>query len=216
MSQFSAQGVVTNVSAKEFEGRNGWVTLHSFQLEGDRAYYRTGTRDMGLQNGEYITFTYEQKGRNNNVDFNSLQRGQAPAGNAPATGASPQRAPAPARGASAGNSRDQYWADKEKRDLEKDERYQTVDVPRMSFSAAQERAVHLVASALDNDALSLGQKKGDKLDLLLDYVDQVTNKFFLESMDSHERLNRLREETTLTAGDAAPQQQQEDDFDYGE
>jgi hypothetical protein len=69
----------------------------------------------------------------------------------------------------------------------------------MSFSATQDRAVNLVTAALAHDVLSFGTvKKGDKLDMLLDYVDEVTNRFLLATMHAHERLQWLE------SGEAPP------------
>ena len=67
-----------------------------------------------------------------------------------------------------GGGRDTYWADKAKRD-------ETITEPRISYSAAQKNATHLVTAALAADALSFGQAaKGKKLDMLVDFVEQTT------------------------------------------
>ena len=141
--------------------------------------------------------------------------------------ADPSQAPSPGtRGNSkptgrstGGQSRDGYWADKEKRDLEKDKRYQAVDVPRMSFSASQERAVTLVSAALANGALSFGNvAAGKKLDMLLGFVDQVTDRFFLQSMHAHEHVAKLEAQAAreATAQDAAAEQHEDSGYDYDE
>ena len=131
----------------------------------------------------------------------------------------PQRRNTGGGGGNSQLSRDGYWADKEKRDLEKDKRYQSVDVPRMSFSASQERAVTLVSAALANGALSFGNvAAGKKLDMLLGFVDQVTDRFFLQAMHSHEHVAKLEAQAAreATAQDAGAQQHEDSGYDYDE
>ena len=220
MSQYSNEGTVSSVSVKDFEGNNGWIKLYSFQLQGDRAFYRTGTKDANLQEGDYITFTYEQKGRNNNVDVRSIQKGEGSA--APQQRSAPPAQSKPSARSNSGGGRDDYWKKKEEKDVAKDERYQTVDVPRMSFSAAQDRAVNLVSAALAHDCLSFGNmKKGEKLDYVLECVDQVANKFFVESMESHKRLAVLAESSANSGTQSSRPARSEspedsEGFDYDE
>jgi hypothetical protein len=191
---YANEGVVANISQKPFtDHKTGQpIVLHSFQLQGSNRWFRTGREPLPANVGEFITFLNDAKA---NVDISSVRTGAVPP--APALSA-PQPTSAragkqPAR-QSSGTSRDDYWKEKENRDLEKDARYQSVDVPRMSFSASQERAVHLVAAALAHDALSFGSAtKGKRLDMLLDYVDQVTDRFFLQSMGAHLRLASLED-----------------------
>lgn len=190
------------------------IVLYSFQLEGDKRYYRTGTTDTGVQEGDTVRFVCDGRGT---VDTDTVeigvsvrpQRREAPARKPAraASGGQRTRTSAPA----GGNSRDQYWADKEKRDLEKDERYQTVEVPRIVLMAAQDRAVRLVSAALDNDALTFGTvAKGKKLDMLLSYVDQVTDKFMLDAFHAAERLETLQSGGSWNFGEELQQEQEED------
>ena len=191
---YQNSGTVTTIDSKEFDGRNGPVLLWSFQIDGSRRWFRLGRKRPTFQKGESISFENDEKG---NVDFDSIVAGGAPAAPLRQSGApraaNNQGGQRAASNSGGGQTRDGYWAEKEARDLQKDKRYQEVDVPRMSFSAAQDRAVTLVAAALSNDALSLGQKKGERLDLLLEYVDQVTDRFFTDSMNAHTRLKEIAE-----------------------
>lgn len=205
--QYNNEGTVSYVSAKEWydreKGQN--IVLHSFQIEGSKRWFRLGTQEPAFRKGDFIQFVNDAKA---NVDPASVRLGNSRSG-APATSAPPAGATGsgrrtggakPAGGAS--QNRDGFWAEKELRDIAKDERYQSVDVPRMSFSAAQDRAVNLVSAALAHDCLSFGTtKRGDKLDYLLECVDQVTNRFFVQSMTSHELLSELNSGgSALTSG----------------
>jgi len=210
---YQNSGTVTTIDSKEFDGRGGPVLLYSFQVDSSRRWFRLGRKKPTFQKGDFISFENDEKG---NVDFQSLVTGDAPAAPPRQSGApraaNRQGGQRPASNSGGGQTRDGYWAEKEARDLQKDKRYQEVDVPRMSFSAAQDRAVTLVAAALSNDALSLGQKKGERLDLLLEYVDQVTDRFFTDSMNAHTRLKEIAERGPAKAA-AAEDDLAEEDFD---
>jgi hypothetical protein len=80
-------------------------------------------------------------------------------------------------------SKDQYWANKDKRTEE-------VVEPRICFASAQSDAVVLVTTALQHDLLTFGNaNKSAKLGLLLDYVDQVTLRFAKQRMDAANIIN---------------------------
>lgn len=185
-------GTVSRLSTKDWADRDSGenIVLRSFQMEetGNR-WFRTGTHDPELiQVGNTVKFVANSQ--NNNVDVNSIEATEEVVAKAPPV----RKAVGTARANNTGykgyqsknqffDAKDAYWDKKEQRDLEKDERYQTVDIPRMTFCTAQDAAVALVTSALQHDALALGSKsKADKLDLLLGHVDQVTQRFFAQRM----------------------------------
>lgn len=206
---YTNEGVVSQVSCKPWsDPKTGRViNLYSFQIEGSNRWFRTGENEPTFRQGEFITFTNDAKA---NVKLQSVTVGNAPASPAPSA---PPSTPARQSSGTAptGNSRDDYWANKEAKDVAKDERYQTVDIPRMSFSATFQPAVDVVCAALANDALSFGtMKKGDKLDFILDCVDQVHDRFFVQAMASHERLKNL---TVGTAEELSREQEQELAYD---
>lgn len=181
------QGVVKATYQKPFTDQKTGVpiVLHSFQLVGNNTYFRTGTNAPTFQQGQMISF--EVTG-NNNVPLNSvtiMENAPGPVQNAPQAAA---QAPSRANG---GTSRDGYWSQKEARDIEREQRYQSVDIPRMTFSAVQDRAIELVGIALQHDCLSLGQTKAKKLDVLMEAVQDVTNTLFLQAMHAHDRLDYL-------------------------
>ena len=150
------------------------------------------------QQGSVITVAAKKHGRGFwEADLNTLE---IHAGDEPGPTAVPAKQAAPKPQYNGGGlSRDDYWKNKEAKDVAKDDRYQNVDIPRMSFSSAQERAVALVTAALAHDCLKLPGKKADKLDALYDIIDEATDRFFLQSMHSHERLAELYEERAKLA-----------------
>jgi hypothetical protein len=151
-------GQVRNKRAVPFNGKQGPITLHSFQIEGDSRFFRAGTKTIPADDGDQIRFTAEEKAGNFNVDVSTISKVES-AGKVVG------------RVAASSSAKDTYWADK-------DAYQKNVVEPRINFSASQRDAVALVTAALEFDCLSFGSTaKGKKLDMLLDYVDQVTDRF---------------------------------------
>lgn len=176
----SKRGVVSRVSEKEWydskQGRN--VTLHSFQLQGERGWFRTGTKKE-VDEGEFVEFVV-----GNNSAAKDIKK------SAPPQQSSGQRSSGAA--SSSGGGKDGYWEAREARDLAKEERYQTVDVPRMAYQAAQDRAIPLLKIALETEALTLPSKKADKLPALLGYTHQIALQLMVSAFDAHEHLADAR------------------------
>lgn len=210
---------MTEVSAKPWTSKDTGqpITLYSFKIQGSNRWFRHGTTEMPFREGDVVSFVNDPQG-NVDIPVQVGNAGAAPAQPAPppAGNANRGRAPAsggrPAGGGSGGSSRDDYWKQKEERDIEKERKYQEVDVPRMSFSASQDRAVNLVSAALEGGALSFGNASvGKRLDMLLEYVDQVTDRFFLQSMDAGAHLMDLQQNRDLNeVVDGQPAEEQED------
>ena len=167
-------GKISKKFYKDWTGKQGQIVLCSFQLESSNRYFRTGTTDLSQSEGQHIKFLADQKG---NVDLSTVAVVEA---------ADVQRAPAPAPSSGGGNggkvkenwdARADYWSKKEKRDVE-------VVEPRITLSASQSVAATLVVAALENDCLSFGGvAKGKKLDMLLDFFDQVTDRLYEQRMN---------------------------------
>jgi hypothetical protein len=174
------QGVISNVSQKPWfdSKRNQNIVLHSFQLQGGGQWFRTGTTAPPPV-GSHVIFSVGDRQQVNNMQVvgQAVVQTAAPA---PA-----QRPAAPRGGYQSGGNRDDYWKQKEARDIEKDERYQAVDIPRMSYSAAQTAAVQLVSAALQHDCISFGNAtKGKKFDILLQMVEDVALKLASNTLSS--------------------------------
>jgi len=194
---------VSKTYTRDWDGEDGTVVLHSFQLNGDKRYFRTGT-DQLVSEGDYITFDIAG---NNTVVPESLQKGKAqPAQTAPkpagtGTGWGGRKTfdkPAAAGKSENFEARQKYWEDKERRDIE-------VVEPRITFSAAQRDAIEIVKVALEKDLLSFGNAaKAAKLPMLLDFVDEVTARFYAQRIDAAATAAQLMppaEESTGNGGD---------------
>lgn len=198
MSQRTVNGVISKVSTKDWPDRSGQIIkLYSFQLEGSFQWFRTGTNPLPAGTGQSVKFVADGP----NVDMATFevtksqvaQAPSVPATNAGATttatassGApsAPRRAQYTGARSSDAAAKDQYWKDRESRDLEKDERYRAVSEPRMAMSVAVEAAAPIVVAALQTDGLSLGNaSKAKKLDLIVDYTEQVATRLarFIQS-----------------------------------
>lgn len=185
MASNNYKGVVSATFEKEWEDRDKGQTivLHSFQIEGEKRYFRTGTKRPGFSEGTPIRFTADAK--TNNVDFNSIETiDESEVERAPKPPTSSGRARSSAR--PTGNSRNDYWENKATRDIE-------VTEPRISYSAAQKNATELVCASLANDALSFGNAaKGKRLDLMVDYVEQLTLRLALAQTNAPQLLEEYR------------------------
>lgn len=184
MASKAYKGVVAAVYEKPWTDRDTGdeIVLHSFQLDNEKRYFRTGTERLGeIKEGKYISFTADA--RSNNVDVESVTE---------AEGSPPTRAPK-AKGKSnysksSGGSRDSYWEDKARRDVE-------ITEPRISYSAAQKNATELVVAALNHDLLSFGNAaKGKKLDMMIDFVEQATVKLAALQMQAPEIMKEIDSE----------------------
>jgi hypothetical protein len=172
------KGVVGYVSSNDWDDRRTGekIKLWSFKVEGDNTWYRTGQKEPAFKKGQSIQF--DVKDAKGNVDFDSIEVLESEVKVAPKPAASGRSA-----SGSAG-SRDDYWANKEQRDLAKDERYQTVDIPRMTFCTSQDAAVALVTAAIEKDILPIPKDsaKSARLKGVLNMVDELTDRFFKQRM----------------------------------
>ena len=103
------------------------MTLYSFQLEGDRAWYRCGTEKPAFNEGDSINFEYESDGKNLSVKPNTVTKLAATAA---------VRAPAVAAKSAVKenwDARAAYWDAKEKREI-------AVVEPRITLSAGLQRS----------------------------------------------------------------------------
>lgn len=166
MADKAYKGVVQSTYEKDWTDRDSGdkIILRSFQIDGEKKYFRTGTTDLrDVREGNYISFTADE--RSGNVDFKSVEVVE---GEAPARAPKPTGRSSSGSASSGGGSRDTYWADKALRDQE-------VTEPRISYSAAQKNATQLVCVAMQQDLLSFGNAaKGKRLDMLVDFVEQTT------------------------------------------
>lgn len=181
-------GYVTFVNTKDWNGRNGPVTLYSFRIEGDDTYWRTGRDDPQLQKGQFAKFTAEGQ----NVDVTSIERGDIKVETA---------APKKSGGGSA-SSRNEYWENKDKHDKE-------VVQPRIMYCAARRDAITIATAALNADALKLGSKAATKVDNFVGAVVKLTAELLDAQTDYLEGEDVTR--VTSASADEVPEDAWGDD-----
>lgn len=179
------EGIVSEVSATPWKDRdtNDDIVLHSFRLEDNNQWFRTGQKDPSLTAGDGIKFVTT---RGQNVDVGSIEqldpskvtkpKPAASAGSSQGDGGARRASP------TASMTRNSYWEEKDRYDKE-------VRQPMIAFQSARRDAVDVVTAALAADILSLGQKKADKLDLLIGYIDEVTDSMLERYKSYEENLN---------------------------
>lgn len=168
-------GTVSRTYEREWKGKRGTTLLHSFQLNDDRTYYRTGEEKLANE-GDSVVFEYEED-RNGNAQvladtFETREKPKSEKAPSPKGRTTRETTPTKSTSTSSpGAVKEAYWDAKAKREVE-------VVEPRITVASAQSDAVALVAAALAADLLQFGNaNKGAKLSMLLDYVDQVTKRF---------------------------------------
>lgn len=78
-----------------------------------------------------------------------------------------------------GTTRDDYWANKEARDIEKERIYREEDIPAIRRSTAYTVAANVLASAVQADAVTFGSSaKGKRLDMYLGFLDLVAEHVY--------------------------------------
>jgi len=88
--------------------------------------------------------------------------------------------------------KDAYWTDKAAHDLERERRQQEIVEPRITWSSARTAAIDVVGLALQHDAIAFGNaSKGAKLGMILDFVDEVSARFYHQSMAAAETADAL-------------------------
>lgn len=182
MADRTYKGLISKVYEREWQDRDTGedIILYSFQIDGEKRYFRTGTNKPGVREGDAISFVADAK--SNNVDVKSIEK--IDADDVPTPKKSSGKSYGGGRGGGTASS-SKYWEDKAKRDQE-------ITEPRISYSAAQRNATTLVAAALEADILSFGQAaKGKKLDMLVDFVEQTTLRLAQLQLDAP---NILKEE----------------------
>lgn len=136
---------------------------YTVQLQNE-GYIGVGFEPPACNEGDVITLSYDLNDRG----YKQMVKGSlkvVSSGPAPEQ-AKPQRAPT---GAGEGASKSGYWEGKEVRDIATQRAIQ--------YQASRNAALEVAKMALENDCLSLGAKKADKLDILLAFIDEITDRF---------------------------------------
>lgn len=187
-------GVVSYVSMRNIKGQD----LHSFALKGTDGFFSCGTTDPKLNKGEFISFDAEQKQDGNflanvssiikNFDGGSEVFGKPVPGTHVKGSYKTQIS----------NSKDQYWTDREARDIITQ---QTIQLQASRNAAIALASVILQAGACPGYAKA---KESDKITVITGLVDHLTDKFQSQVADSKNHSKNAEEAAVATdAAEAA-------------
>lgn len=127
-------------------------------------YIGVGFEAPACVEGDTVSMQYEL----NNAGYKQMVKGSLQVLSSGAPTPAPQSSPAPA-GAQGGTSKTSYWDDKEKRDVSIQKAIQ--------YQASRNIAVEVAKIALEQDCLSLGAKKAARVDILMAFIDEVTDRY---------------------------------------
>lgn len=186
-------GVVSYVSMRNIKGQD----LHSFALKGTDGFFSCGTTDPKLNKGEFINFEAEQK-QDGNFLANVSSIVKSFEGGSEITG---KPVPSYSKGSyktQVSNSKDQYWTDREARDIITQ---QTIQLQASRNAAIALASVILQAGACPGYAKA---KESDKITVITGLVDHLTDKFQSQVADSKNPSKNAEEATVATdAAEAA-------------
>ena len=172
----AVQGTVSDVSSKEWQDKLLW----SFQVDGDKRYFRTGEKKPNFSVGDLVKFEFEQKGKSNAVQFNTIKSKKGDGSYTPK--------PKPSYNGGGfkkkSNSRDDYWENKDKYDKQ-------VTQPMIHLQSATNAAINLVAAAVQAECSPLPKsgKKEEKFEAYKAIVLKVADELFANYCEKVESLN---------------------------
>jgi hypothetical protein len=153
------KGEISKINERDW----GSKTIYSWQIKGNNGWFRS-EQDPCMRVGDCFAFSGESA---NKIDISTLKeisesdlKAEAKAQIQETRDAPPTTSP-------------DYWRWKQMHDLDRESYYQWKD--------ARADATRIVCAALDNDVLSLGQKKGLKLDMLIGMIKETTRQLLEES-----------------------------------
>lgn len=153
------QGVVARISDFPFNGK----TLWSFTLRGDQTFYRLGEKKPSFKEGDSVQFDAEQKGKG--VQAKNVVPwvgSQVTVGTSASTVARTVSGPA---------TSNEYWSNRETRDIEVQK--------RIELQSCRNSAIELVRLLIGSgiEAVKLPAKQADKAQVVEELVAHYTEVF---------------------------------------
>lgn len=177
---FDEEGVVKGISEKLVTAKGKKVPIYSFILQDNDEWFRTSFEEPDFEKGDLITFSYSVGDYGNDVDMKSieiLEEDAAAAEEEEEEEEKPTRSRRSSKSKTkpkavnkSGNktTKDDFWAAKEKRDVE--------NGVRISYHGAVNTAVNIVSALIANEQIALPTLKKRKAafdDLVAEYAEQL-------------------------------------------
>jgi hypothetical protein len=168
------QGVVQKIIDKEW----GETKFYSFFLKGQDGLYSLGEHSPTFKVGDSIKFEVKQKGKYLYAQDIVPWTGDG-VQTAPAVGATVSRQNSySGKGSFKGNAKkDEYWDEKEARDIERERYQREVTQPRIEIQAARNAAIEAARFLIEKEFVKTPTKQADKYDTYLALVNQLTDEF---------------------------------------
>ena len=161
-----AKGYVGFLNEKNFKGR----VLYSFILKNDDRWFRTGMVKPEIKKGDHVEFSFEEKDGGYSAQIDTITV-------LPSSSGEPIRGQSSRNFVGGGNQKDDYWANKESRDIEND-RYKRDNDIRIQHQSARNAAITLVDILLREKALKLPESPGKMYDVIMGKITDLTHQFF--------------------------------------
>lgn len=168
------QGYVSGYWANNVKGK----ILHSFRVKNDQTFYNCGGTDPKVTKGDHIEFEFTDKNGRAEVSIPSIRKmDSSPQVHNGTPGAALLLSAAGFAGAAAKLDRDEYWSNKEKRDVAKDAEFVVKDL-RIQWQAARKDAIQITSILVEN-GLKLPEKNAEAA--IIGKIADLTEKLFNET-----------------------------------
>lgn len=175
------KGYVSYVGSNKVRGTELW----SFRLRDVEKWFNCGSIPIKLQKNDYISFDVQQENGKYNVDVGSIT--PIKLDNYQGT----SDAPSPKYSGRSVSGRDEYWVNKENRDISNEVHRKSNEL-RIQWQSARNAAISLVDTLVREKLLKLSDAaKADNVAVVLGKVQDLTNQFYTECQE----LNQTKEGT---------------------
>lgn len=163
------QGYVSGYWANNVKGK----ILHSFRVKNDQTFYNCGGTDPKVAKGDHIEFEFTDKNGRAEVSIPSIRKmDSSPKIHQGTSGAALLGVVGAAK-----LDRDEYWSNKEKRDVAKDAEFVVKDL-RIQWQAARKDAIQITSILVEN-GLKLPEKNAEAA--IIGKIADLTEKLFNET-----------------------------------
>ena len=138
----------------------------------DGVWYGVGKGHPPFVEGDYIEFNFSENGNYKNMDVRSVVKKEASV-----TQAVPVKTVTKSMSKTVGMSRDDYWADKALKDIDKDRRIQLM--------SSRNAAINTVELLLNSNALKVPEAIGKRYDVILAAIGEITNHYESNLLDNN-------------------------------